>query len=360
MNEILTLTNVKLAMCFGLAFVVTFWLIPAIVDIARAKSLFDEPNQRASHTQSTPTLGGLAIFTGLALSTLLFFDFTAIPKFQYAIAGLLIIFFTGIKDDLIGMTPFKKFAAQLVAILIIVTVGDIRFSSLHGFIGIFGMNYNVGVIISVIAIVGITNCFNLMDGIDGLSASLGILASLTFGAWFYLVGEYDWAMLCIGLTGALLAFFYFNVFSKRHKIFMGDTGSLILGYVMAIMAIKFNEANVDLSGPFYIRAAPAVSIGIMMVPVFDTLRVFVMRIFRNVSPFSPDKTHIHHYLLELGLSHFQATLVLFFTGVIFVVVAFLLRHLTVAWLLMILVAMGSVLSLIPILWVEKVKKKRER
>ena len=348
--------NTRLLLCFILACGTTFWLIPSVVNIARSKRLFAEPNDRASHTESTPTLGGLAIFTGVALSTLLFFNFTAIPKFQYVIAGLLIIFFTGIKDDLIGITPFQKFLAQIIAVLIIVVFGGIRFTHLHGFIGIFEINNHVGLVISVIAIVGITNCFNLMDGIDGLSASLGILASVVFGAWFYLVGDNDWAMLCVGMTGALMAFFYFNVFSKKYKIFMGDTGSLILGFIMAIMVIRFNEANIDVTGPWAMRASPAISFGIIMVPVFDTLRVFATRIFRNVSPFSPDKTHIHHYLLELGLSHLQATLVLFFTGVLFVGVSWYLRDLTVAWLLMVLLTLGAVLSFIPIFLVERKKK----
>lgn len=349
--------NTRLLLCFILACVTTFLLIPSIVNIARSKRLFAEPNDRGSHTESTPTLGGLAIFTGVALSTLLFFNFSAIPKFQYVIAGLLIIFFTGIKDDLTGITPFQKFMAQITAVLIIVVFGSIRFTHLHGFIGIFEINNHIGLVISVIAIVGITNCFNLMDGIDGLSASLGILASVVFGAWFYLVGDWDWAMLCVGMTGALMAFFYFNVFSKKFKIFMGDTGSLILGFIMAIMVIRFNESNIDLSGPWAMRAAPAVSFGIIMVPVFDTIRVFLTRIFRNVSPFSPDRTHIHHYLLELGLSHFQATLVLFFTSILFVAVSYWLRNLTVAWLLMILLAMGAVLSFIPIFLVERKRKK---
>lgn len=351
--------NTRLLLCFLVASGLTFWLIPSVVNIARKKRLFADPNDRSSHTESTPTLGGLAIFTGVALSTLLFFNFTAIPKFQYAIAGLLIIFFTGIKDDLLGITPFQKFVAQITAVLIIVIFGGIRFTWLHGFIGIFGMNDNIGIVVSVIAIVGITNCFNLMDGIDGLSASLGILASVVFGTWFYMVGDYDWAMLCVGLTGALIAFFYFNVFSVKHKIFMGDTGSLILGFIMAIMVIRFNEANIGLTGPWHVRAAPAVSFGIIMVPVFDTLRVFITRIFRNVSPFSPDKTHIHHYLLELGFSHFQATLVLFITGMLFVAVSWFLRGQTVAWLLIWLLLMGAVLWAVPILIVEWRKRRGE-
>lgn len=345
--------NLKLVFCFSLAFVITFFLIPSIVEIAKAKSLFDEPNDRASHIHKTPTLGGLAIFNGVAISLLIFFNFTEFPKFQYTIAGLMIIFFTGFKDDIIGITPFKKLVAQLLAVFITIVFGRILITNLHGFLGIDELNYHLGIVFTIITIVGITNCFNLMDGIDGLSASLGMLVSLTFGAWFYLVGEYNWAIMSAALIGALLAFFWFNVYGKKNKIFMGDTGALLLGFIMAVMAIKFNELNITLKGAWAIRAAPAVSIGIMMVPIFDTLRVFLTRIFKNKYPFSPDKTHIHHYLLALGLSHFQSTLVLFLTSIGFIAISWYLRFLSVAWLLIVLFAVATIFSAIPILLVNK-------
>jgi UDP-GlcNAc:undecaprenyl-phosphate/decaprenyl-phosphate GlcNAc-1-phosphate transferase len=351
-------SDLKLLFCFILAFIITFFLIPSIVEIARAKSLYAEPDDRKVHTHSTPTLGGLAIFTGLSLALLIFFDFTFFPKFQYTIAGLLIIFFTGFKDDIIGITAFKKFVAQLLAATITIVFGKMLLTNLHGFLGIFEINYHISILITLIAIVGIINCFNLMDGIDGLSSGLGILVSLTFGIWFYLVKEYNWALISVGLIGSLLAFFIFNVFGKKNKIFMGDTGSLILGFFLAIMAIQFNEVNINLTGPWHIRAAPAVSIGILMIPFFDTLRVFITRIMKNKSPFSADKTHIHHYLLQLGLSHLQATLVLFFVNVFFIVISWYLRELTTAWLLIILLTIAFILFHIPILLVERKKKRK--
>jgi len=349
--------DLKLALCFGYAFLITLVLVPSIVEIARTKHLFDEPGERKSHTQSTPTLGGLAIFTGFAFSSLIFFNGSAFPKFQYIIAGLLLIFYTGLKDDIIGITPFKKFVAQIITALIITVLGGIRITNLHGFIGVFDINPHVGLLITIVTVVGITNCFNLLDGIDGLSASMGSLVSMTFGTWFYLIGEYDWAMLSIGLTGSLIAFFLYNVFGQRNKIFMGDTGSLILGYIMSILAIKFNQLNIDLHSIYQIHAAPAVSIGIIMIPLYDTLRVFFTRIFNGKSPFAPDRTHLHHYLLDLGLSHFQATTVIFFVSAGFVALSFALCHLTVAWLLLILVATATIVSYIPILLVN-MKRKR--
>src|ERR1017187_8856589 len=160
-------SDLKLIFCFILAFVITFFLIPSIVEIARAKSLYAEPGERKAHTHNTPTLGGLAIFTGLSLSLLIFFDFNFFPKFQFTIAGLLIIFFTGFKDDIIGIVAFKKFFAQIFAVLITIVFGKMLLTNLHGFLGIFEINYHMSILITLVAIVGIINCFNLMDGIDG-------------------------------------------------------------------------------------------------------------------------------------------------------------------------------------------------
>jgi UDP-N-acetylmuramyl pentapeptide phosphotransferase/UDP-N-acetylglucosamine-1-phosphate transferase len=349
----------KLIFTFCLAFTICFFLIPSIVEIAKEKSLFDDPNNRSSHHHKTPTLGGLAIFNGVAISTLIFFDFSDFPKFQFTIAGLMIIFFTGFKDDIIGITPFKKFLAQLIAVFITIVFGRILLTNLHGFLGIDVLNYHIGILFTIVTLVGITNCFNLMDGIDGLTASLGVLVSSTFGVWFFLVGESNWAIMSAALTGALLAFFFFNVYGRKNKIFMGDTGALLLGYILAIMAIKFNELNLTLKGQWVITAAPAVSIGVMMVPIFDTLRVFLTRIFNNKYPFSPDKTHIHHYLLDLGLSHFQATLILFIVNLGFISLSWFLRNLTVAWLLVILFATASILSYIPIFLVARKRRNRK-
>ena len=358
--------DMRIVLSFSLALFISLVLIPSIIDIARAKSYVDAPNNRTSHHNTTPTLGGIAIFIGSIISFLMFSNVGDIPSFQYIIASVLIIFFIGFKDDIIGISPYKKFLGQVMAALIVIEFGGIILTNLHGLFYIYPITYNFGLVLSIVTIIGVTNCFNLMDGIDGLSASLAILACTAFGAWFYLAGQFDWAILSAGVTGATLAFWYFNLFSKRNKIFMGDTGSLFLGFIISLIAIKFNECTIGITGPYAVQAAPAVSIGFLMIPIFDTLRVFITRIVKNKPPFSPDKTHIHHYLLELGFSHGQATLILTITAFIFIGVSVLLRNLTVFWLLFILIALASVLSFIPIFLVnrnhttaEKVRKKLE-
>lgn len=343
----------RLILCFGLSFFITFVILPSLVDISREKSLVAVPNTRTSHKNEIPVLGGLGIFIGFIISCLIFLDFNTFPRFQFLFAALIIIFFLGFKDDVIGLSPMKKFWGQVIAALIIIEFGQIRITDLHGFLGVHQINYTASLFLTLISIVGVTNCFNLMDGIDGLSASLGILCAATFGWWFFKFGQYDWTVLSAGLTGALIAFFYFNVFGKKYKIFMGDTGSLLLGYLMSVMAIEFNEFNINLPETLAMPSTPAIAFGVLIIPIFDTLRVSVSRLMKRKSPFNPDKTHIHHYLLCLGFSHFSATTILFVTGLGFVGLSFLLRNLNASLLLLILLFLASILSYVTIFLAKK-------
>lgn len=343
----------RLILCFGLSLFITFILLPSIVDISRARSLVAVPNDRTSHKNEVPVLGGLGVFIGFIISCLIFLSFSSFPRFQYLFCGLIIIFFVGFKDDVVGISPMKKFFGQVVAALIIIEFGQIRITDLHGFLGVHQISYTVSLFLTLVTMVGVTNCFNLMDGIDGLSASLGILSAAAFGWWFFRFGQYDWSVLSAGLIGALIAFFYFNVFGKRYKIFMGDTGSLLLGYLMSVMAIEFNEFNINFSGSFAIPSTPAIAVGILIIPVFDTLRVSASRMLKGGSPLLPDKTHIHHYLLCLGFSHLSATVILFITGAMFVALSFMLMKLNSAILLLILLSLAAILSYITIFLANK-------
>jgi UDP-GlcNAc:undecaprenyl-phosphate/decaprenyl-phosphate GlcNAc-1-phosphate transferase len=353
----LSLFELKVILCFVFAAGITYFLIPTIIEMAGMKSLVAVPNKRTSHTSSVPNLGGIAIFIGFIISFLLFLYSPAFQRFQYTFAALLLIFFVGFKDDITIISPGKKFFAQIVAAWIVISFGDIRLTSLHGFFGINELNMSWSYLITFITIVGITNCFNLMDGIDGLSAGLGILASFAFGIWFYLAGDYDWAIMSAGLAGSLTSFGYFNVFGKKNKIFMGDTGSLTLGFVIALIAIHFTEMNIDPAGPYFMKAAPAVAIGILLVPVFDTIRVLLTRLAKRGSPFLPDKTHIHHYLLELGLSHKKSTFILLGASVFFIGLSLLLKDQSVLLLLVVLAILGGAGSFLAIYKVYRKEKK---
>ncbi len=359
--EILLLNeNLVMWETFLLAFMITYISIPPLIEVARSKNLYDVPNGRTSHEIITPTLGGIAIFSGFVISSMIFVNIAKIPYIQYIIAGSLVIFFLGLKDDITGLSPLKKFVGQIIAAGIIIDLGGVRLSSLHGFAGIGALNYVSSDFLSLFVIVAIVNAFNLIDGIDGLSSGVGILASIAFGAWFFLIGKLQLALLAIALIGALLAFFRFNFFSKKHKIFMGDIGSLLVGFILSIFAIKFNELNhtVVINSIFFVKAAPAVSIGILIIPIFDTLRVMAIRMARGLSPFKPDKRHMHHFLLELTGSHRKATAILLIVNVCFIVISFLLRSVRVLELMSILFILASILTFIPYSLLKNRRKKK--
>ena len=346
-----------------LAFVISFISIPSLVDVARAKHLYDVPNGRASHKDNTPTLGGMAIFAGFIISIMVFLYIPDIPYIQYVIAGIIIVYFIGLKDDVIAIAPMTKFIGQLFAATIIIDLGDIRLRGLYGLFGITDIGYYGSDFLTLFVIIAIVNAFNLIDGIDGLAAGVGILASLAFGTWFILTAHVtpehlQLAIMACALIGSLLAFLWFNLYSRKHKIFMGDIGSLLLGFVMAIFAIKFNDLNGALGhDPLRVVAAPAVSIGILIVPVYDTVRVSVVRLIHGRSPFHADREHVHHYLVDLTGSHKKATSIILAVNVVFIVIAFLLSDLRIYQLTLILIGLAAIVSYIPF---HLIRKKRKR
>lgn len=323
--------------------------IPTILRVAHRKNLFDEPNKRTVHRVRIPTLGGLAIFIGFLFTYSLFVDWFEFPKIPFLIPALLIIFGIGIKDDILVTAPMVKLAGQLVAAIIIVGLGGLRITDFHGF---FGLQPDAlwGVILTLMGIVFIVNGFNLIDGIDGLAAVTGIISILSFSCWFYINGYYHIPVLASALVGGLLAFSYYNIFSKRQKIFMGDTGSLLLGFILAVVAVKFSEFNkhdnqADLA--YSMNSAPAVAIAILIVPIVDTLRVFFLRISKGESPFSADKNHIHHRMLTLGFTHLQISLIIGGVNLAFVIMAYALRNLGMLKLTILVLSLGLGVANIP-------------
>lgn len=329
------------------AFIITFLAIPPIIKIAVLKHLYDQPDDRKVHTTVIPRLGGVALFGGAIFSFTFWSAGCKFESSQYIIAALLIIFFIGLKDDIVTLTPTKKFIGQLIAASILVFIGDIRIHSLCGVFGIYALPYFASAMFSILTIIGITNSFNLMDGIDGLAGGVGAIATFTFGLWFY---NYDNVALCIlsfAVFGALLAFLVYN-FSPA-KIFMGDTGSLIVGMTLSILAIYFIQLSfyaTPYSFPF--KSSPAMAISILIIPLFDTCRIFIWRLYQKRSPFQADRNHMHHILLDLGLSHRQSAITLFTVNIGFIVTALALRNISSLVLLIVIISMATVLSMIPI------------
>jgi UDP-N-acetylmuramyl pentapeptide phosphotransferase/UDP-N-acetylglucosamine-1-phosphate transferase len=343
------------------AFIIAYSSIPTIVRVANAKNLFAEPSYRRPHHGSVPILGGVAIFSALLISVGLFSEFTAHKEFQYFFIASIVLFLIGIKDDILVTAPLKKLLSEISSALIIIILGDFRFTNLHGFLGVYEMNYYLSIALSLFVYIVIINGFNLIDGIDGLAAGVGILSSLVFGTWFFLNCNYEYAIIAASLIGSLIAFFWYNVYGEKYKIFMGDGGSLILGLTLAILATEFNEMNIVQSGKWAIHAAPSVSFGILIIPLFDTLRVFAIRTFRGVSPFRADKNHVHHRLLAMGMSHIRATTYILIVNIIIIFIVFTLNRWGVIRLMILNLILATCFSIIPeMLFKLKAKKGPEK
>jgi UDP-GlcNAc:undecaprenyl-phosphate/decaprenyl-phosphate GlcNAc-1-phosphate transferase len=301
-----TLLSGIFAMILG-AFI-SFMAIPVIVRVAKAKNLTDKPNNRSSHEQSIPSLGGVAIFAGVLLGAALLVPPRHMDQLIiYTAASTFILFLVGQKDDIVGLVWQKKLLAEVIASLILIVLGNLRFTTLHGLFGVHDIPMWLSVLITLIIFVGIINAFNLIDGIDGLAAGTGIMTSFLMGVWMYGIGAYGMAILAWALTGSLLPFFYFNVFGKKHKLFMGDTGSLMIGLLMAVFAAVICGREVPPTHLLYFPTAPVILISILFYPLYDMLRVIVVRLANGKSPFEPDKNHIHHLFLNAGFSHRRST-----------------------------------------------------
>ncbi|MFI5218010.1 MAG: glycosyltransferase family 4 protein [Bacteroidia bacterium] len=330
------------------SFVITFLAIPSIIKVSIIKNLFDVPSERKAHKASIPTLGGVAIFAGVVFSFTFWsveFDYSAS---QYIIAGILVMFLIGLKDDIIELTASKKFYGQVFAALIIVLFANIRITTLCGIFGIYDIPYWFSIAFSLFTILLIINAYNLIDGIDGLAGGIGAIASFTFGLWFYNYGQFALCILSFALFSSLLAFLVYN-FSPAN-IFMGDTGSLIVGLILSVLAINFIQLSfISPPDAFPFRSGPAMAIAILIIPLFDTLRIFTIRLINKRSPFVADRNHIHHQLLDMGLTHREVSLTLFTVNVGFILLALTLRNLGNLTLLFLILFLSLALVSIPYL-----------
>lgn len=299
--------------------------------IAEEKKLYDVPDARKLHKKPIASLGGVGIFGGFFLAALLSISNKTNPEFQYFFAASTVIFFLGLKDDILILTAAKKFVGQLTAAAIIIHLGNVRIDSMHGLFGVGTLPHTFSLALSYITIILIINAFNLIDGVDGLAAMLGLLTMTVFGTYFFLVGMEAYALLAFSFAGSLFAFLIFNY--NPAKIFMGDSGSLLLGLINSILALKFISVADTSSIALPIESCVAVGASILIIPLMDTLRVFSIRILNGRSPFSPDRNHIHHLLLDRGLNHKYVTFCCLLLNILFITLAYFGRGLGPTYLL---------------------------
>jgi len=302
---------------YVMAFVLTLIFIPPVIFMVKRFKLFDRPNARKEHIVPTPTFGGISIFAGMMVSLLFWFKFYNHPSIITFFLSMILLFGVGIMDDLKDLAARYKLVIE-AGVATLLAISGIRITSFGGLFGINELHITAQYIITVVTIVGITNAFNLIDGIDGLAGGLGFMSLVTLGIFLTISKDLNYAMIAFALAGALLGFLYFNFNPAR--IFMGDTGSLMLGFVIAVLCVQLMKIN-------SIHPTPVVpniyvfTLGIVMIPVFDTLRVFGTRIWKGRSPFSADKTHIHHLITNKGFTHaFAARVICVFHGFILILV----------------------------------------
>ena len=309
------------------SFILTFLLTPLVIGFFRKKNIMDKPGGRKIHAGDTPSMGGIAIFAGVLIAVAIWMPFPYVQQFKFFFGAMGIMFLVGLRDDLVPVRPLVKLSAQLLAAVMIIFLLDIRLSELYGLFTIDNIPYFASVVLTLFTFIVVTNSYNLIDGLDGLASSIGIIAFFFFGIYFFLVGIVQYSIICFSFIGALIAFLNFNW--QPSRIFMGDTGALLIGMVLAVITIKFIDYNHHLpdGNDFKLQASVGVGISVIIIPLFDTLRVFVSRAWRKKSPFSPDKTHIHHMLMRLGFSHGATTLIIVFVNIVIIILALTLDFL---------------------------------
>lgn len=328
----------EIVLTASVSFIITFLAIPVVLQIAEKKKLYDIPDERKLHTRPVASLGGVGIFGGFLFAALLSIKGYLSPEFQYFFAAAIVIFFLGLKDDLVILSATKKFIGQIVAASILIHLGGIRLDNMYGLLGFGEVSEGFGLALSYLTIIVVINSFNLIDGIDGLAAGLGILTMSVFGSYFIVTGYDAYAILAFSMVGSLIAFLIFN--HHPAKIFMGDSGSLMIGLVNAILVIKFINIANDPLVAVPVPSAVAIGFAILIVPLLDTLRVFSIRIFNARSPFTPDRNHVHHLLLGKGLGHIGVTITCVSVNAGFILLAWFGRSLGPNYLLLLMLTLA--------------------
>ena len=330
---------------FSLTFGLTFYLIPKVLWVSQEKNLMAGVNERSSHSVAVPNFGGVAFYITIVLVLSILQSMRLTYVGNHLIAAITVLFMVGLKDDLVISTARVKLFGQITAAIFLIFSPELQLNNLHGFLGLFEIPEAMGFVLKGFIVIALINSFNLIDGIDGLAAIIGIVISVAYAAIFYITGQPYFVLVSISLAGTLGAFLRFNFSRGKRKIFMGDSGSLIVGLVLAFLSLKFlaMEPVVPLQTLGYSPAnrIPFVAC-ILFLPAFDTLRVIIIRKRNGLSAFSPDRNHAHHVLIDLGLSHKTASLSLGFLNLVVIGIYYsfsnILNH---AWLIFLVVFLYS-------------------
>lgn len=316
-----------------ISFLVSLRFYPVMILLVTRRRLMDVPGQRSMHATGTPTLGGIIVFLVfsiilITMALLLRLPQTDLLNLLGMLAGTILLLCAGVKDDLIGISPKKKLLIQLFAASVVVFLTDVRITNGYGVLGLHHLPYSISIVLTIFVFIVFINAFNLIDGIDGLAGSIGVLSCAALGGFFFMGDKTALLLVSFALIGALMGFLRYNLARKR-KIFMGDSGSMFIGFLLVYQAISFLNYNSHPALGQSIPQAPILVIAILSFPLLDTLRVFLIRIAQKRSPFSADRNHIHHRLLDLGLTHKKVTLVISTLNIMVICISLLLGDLNI-------------------------------
>jgi UDP-GlcNAc:undecaprenyl-phosphate/decaprenyl-phosphate GlcNAc-1-phosphate transferase len=339
--------NLTIPAGFITSLAISLIAIPSIVKVARGRGLFGVPRGKNQVSKKIPTLGGLAIFAGIIISLNLYADIAVFPELPFLTAGALLLFFIGIKDDILIIAPWWKLTGQILVALVIAVPGGLRIHDPGSFVGLGPTSVFVETMITALVIVIIINSYNFIDGIDGLASGIGIYSSLIFGFVFYSAGLHSWVLIAAIYFGSLAGYAWFNILGSKNKIYMGDTGSLLLGFILSLMVIRFLNIKEAYFLKLQIHSPIAFILAVLIVPLFDILRVVLVRSFKLRSPLRPDRQHIHYRMIDTGLTHLQASGILMAISLILSATILALQELGEILLILLLLVISAILSLIP-------------
>lgn len=311
------------------SFLVTLTLIPVVIKVFKSLNVLDQPDSRKIHRISTPSLGGIAMFLGLMIAISIALPFSSLANEKYFLGGVMLIFLLGVRDDLSSLHANHKLVVQVFAAILVVFFMGIKINGLNGLFGVNSFGWYFDELFTIFVIAIMTNAFNLIDGIDGLAGSIGLFISIVFCLLFTYAESQFSSVFALGVAGASLAFLIYNWYPS--KVFMGDTGSMMLGFVLTVLFIRFISIPTEVSGQF---SPVALILALFVLPVYDTLRVFMIRFFTGKHPLAPDRNHIHHVLLKLGYNHGQAAILLVGYNMVLAVAVFLLQSVGEIWLIL--------------------------
>ncbi len=332
---------------FIVALVSTWWIFKKVLKIAILKNIVDNPDARKIQKTPVPVLGGIAVFFGIIVSlvfTGLFYETSSL----YAIMGLMaIMVYVGTMDDILSLSPYMRFIIEIIVILLLVFCNRYSLNNFHGLWGIYNISEWIAVPLTVFVCVGIINAINLIDGVNGLCSGFCILSCIVFAGAFIWADDKEAASVAVLSVGALIPFFCHNVFGKKSKMFLGDSGSLLMGTIISTFVIGALNTN----SPLAEKVDPdfgliPFTIAVLSIPIFDTLRVMSRRIMRGHSPFSPDRTHLHHLLFDIGFSHIGTTIFIVLSDCLVILAWWVsyLAGLSIDWQLYIVVVLGLLVT----------------